>query len=299
MTRISRSVTLTVTLLAGCAGPPPASTPGSVAVVLSDAAAPSGYVEVAPISVTSGKGCGFVGSEGSREDAERLLRDKAATLHASFVRITEYRGPRPNHQCREREHVLSGIAYRAAVATVTPSSAAPVSPPPAAQPQRAAMTLLDYEGNAALGRPAAASATSSVALTLAAGDDSANALSVTYTCSGGDQRARLDVWNEARISDWHAASAVTFRVKPDAAISLSFSFIDGHGTGYTQTTGPLTPGAWQTVTLPLNQFSHNPFNPPGDHPGAPVDPTRISAFGFAPQGCQDGHFSIDDFRLAP
>lgn len=299
MTRSSRNLSFAVTLLAGCASPRPASTPGGAAVVLSDAAAPSGYVEVAPLSVTSGKGCGFAGSEGSREDAERLLRDKAATLHASFVHITEYRGPRPNHQCREREHVLSGIAYRAAVATAAPNGSAPVAPPPAAPPQRAAVTLLDYEGNVALGRPAAATATSSVALTLAAGDDSPNALSVTYACSGGDQRGSLDVWNEARTSDWRAASAVSFRIKPDAAISLSFSFIDGHGTGYTQTTGPLTPGAWQLVTLPLNQFSHNPFSPPGDHPGAPVDTTRVSAFGFAPQGCQDGHFSIDDFRLAP
>lgn len=299
MVRSSRLL-LGLALLVGCASRS-ALSPGAASVTLSEQAPPAGLVEVGRLHAQNGKGCGITGESGSREGAEAALRDQAFALHASFVQITSFRSPQPNHQCLEHEYTLDGVAYREpekapppSAASAAPSVAAPPSRPPAPQ------LLNDYEGAAALGRPAAATETSSVVLAIVAGESSPSALSVTYTCSGADeQRASLDVWNEPRLTDWHDAGALSFSIKPDAELSLSVSFMDGHGTGYTSKTEQLSPGAWQVVTLPLNKFWHNPFGPPGDHPGAPVDTSRVSAFGFAPQGCRNGHFLIDDFKLVP
>ncbi len=292
----SSPLLLGLTLLVACASRS-ALLPGAASVTLSEHAPPPGLVEAGRLHAQSGKGCGFTGEGGSREDAEDALRNQAFALHASFVQITSSRSPQPNHQCLQHEYVLEGIAYREPERAPAPTLAAtPAAPPRPALP----IVLSDYEGTATLGRPAAASDHSSVVLALTTGESSPSALSVTYTCSGGDdQRASLDVWNETRLGDWRAFSALSFHIKPDSELVLSVSFMDGHGTGYTSKTERLSPGAWQVVTLPLNKFWHNPFGPPGDHPGAPVDTSRVTAFGFAPQGCQSGHFSIDDFKLEP
>lgn len=296
MVRSSRLL-LVVTLLVACASRS-ALVPGAASVTLSEHAPPPGLVEAGRVHAQSGKGCGFTGESGSREDAEDALRNQAFALHASFVQITGSRSPQPNHQCLEHEYVLDGVAYREP--EKAPPAPAPAATPAPPRPAALPIVLNDYEGTAALGRPAPASDISSVVLAVVAGENSPSALSVTYTCNGADdQRASLDVWNESRIGDWHAFSALSFHIKPDSALALSVSFMDGHGTGYTSKTERLSPGAWQVVTLPLNKFWHNPFGPPGDHPGAPVDTSRVTAFGFAPDGCQSGHFLIDDIKLEP
>lgn len=124
MTRASLLLALTLTLTTGCgAKAVNPATPGAAEIVLSEDAAPAGYVEVQALSVQSGKGCGFTGEGGSRRDAETKLRSEAGKLGATFVRITDYQAPRPNHQCLEHEHKLSGIAYRKVVAQ--PASSAP------------------------------------------------------------------------------------------------------------------------------------------------------------------------------
>ncbi|MES1182259.1 MAG: hypothetical protein ABUL60_00520, partial [Myxococcales bacterium] len=78
--------------------------PGAAGVVLSESAAPAGYVQLQKLSVQSGKGCGFTGTAGSRQDADAQLRTEATKLGATFVQITDVQAPRPNHQCLEHEY---------------------------------------------------------------------------------------------------------------------------------------------------------------------------------------------------
>ena len=261
--------------------------PGASEVVLSEAAAPAGFVQLRELSVQSGQGCGVLGRSGSRADAEAKLRGEAAKLGASFVHVTAVREPQPNHQCVEREFKLTGVAYRK---PATPVAATPAPPAPSAIVQ-------DYEPGAPVSKASEGTAVSRLELRLVAGEPSGNALSVDYGCSGTEQRALLDVWSAPRARDWSQASALSFRIKPDAAISLSVSFMDGNHAGYTQKTAPLVAGTWQTVTLPFDKFWFNPHGPPGDIPGAPLNRSSVEAFGFAPEGCANGHFVIDDFAL--
>jgi hypothetical protein len=298
MTRL-RSVLIMACLAAvvgGCASRvAPPSVPGATEVMLSEAAPPAGFVQLQQLSVQSGRGCGILSEHGSRPDAEAKLREAAAKLGASFVRITEVREPQPNHQCVEHEYKLSGVAYRKAA----PAPAAAVSAVPASPSASAAANAIvqDYEPGAPLSKPSEGSAASRLELRLTAGDPTGNALSVDYGCSGTEQRALLDVWSAPRSRDWSQSSALSFRIKPDAAMTLSVSFIDANHAGYTQKTSPLIPGSWQTVTLPFGKFWFNPHGPPGDTPGAPLDRSNVEAFGFAPEGCSNGHYVIDDFVL--
>jgi hypothetical protein len=124
MTRARLLFALAATVATSCGAKtmaPPVR--GASEVVLSDSAPPAGYVEVRSLSVQSGKGCGFLGEAGSRENADAKLRAEAAKSGATFVHITDVRAPGPNHQCLEHEHKLSGIAYRKVVAQ--PASIAP------------------------------------------------------------------------------------------------------------------------------------------------------------------------------
>ncbi len=57
------------------------------------------------------------------------------------------------------------------------------------------------------------------------------------------------------------------------------------------------PRPWQTVSLPFDKFWLNRFGPPSKAPAEPVDRSHVSAFGFAPEGCTNGHFLIDGFTL--
>lgn len=82
-------------------------------------------------------------------------------------------------------------------------------------------------------------------------------------------------------------------------MSLSVSFTDANHAGYTQQTPVLVAGVWQTVTLPFDKFWLNPFGRQGDTPGHPQDRSKVQAFGFAPHGCSNGRFLIDDFTLSP
>jgi hypothetical protein len=278
-------------LLAACGPAARPLSPEAARVTLSDKAPPEGYERLTLISAQSGKGCGVTGSRGSREDAEAKLRAEAERVGATYVQLTEQSGPKPNHQCLEHEHKLGGIGYRK-------PNAAPAPVPTAARVATLGV-VQDYEPGAPPSKPAEATAVSRVNVTLAAGDPSGNALAVDYGCSGAEQRALLDVWSLPRTSDWSKARALSFRIKPEGALVLSVSFLDGNHAGYTQKTQPLTAGSWQTVTLPFDKFWLNPFGPQGDTPGAPQDLSRVGSFGFAPDGCGNGRFLIDDFSLSP
>jgi hypothetical protein len=107
---------------------------------LSDDAAPSDYVRLGELSVTSGKGCGVLGEGGSREGAEAMLKNEAARLGASYVQVTSFQPPRPNHQCIEHEYKLSGVAYRSAAAGPAPADTGFIVPASAPLPATAPTT---------------------------------------------------------------------------------------------------------------------------------------------------------------
>lgn len=108
----SRVVFGVACLFVACGGKAPAQSARARGIVLSEQEPPAGYVRAGELSVKSGKGCGMLGERGSREDAEARLRNEAVKLGARYVRVTSYEPPRPNHQCLEHEHKLSGIAFR-------------------------------------------------------------------------------------------------------------------------------------------------------------------------------------------
>jgi hypothetical protein len=278
-------------------------TPGAEAVVLSAAAPPPGYVKVTALAIVSGKGCGVMGTPGSADEARALARNEATKLGASYVQITRVEKPPINHQCIEHEHKLKGIAYRRPAPPllspqISPAATTAITPTPATPVPAPLVTIQDYEATAPSSKPAPATNRSSIALALVPGEAGGSSLSVQYMCSGDDQRADLDVWSRPITTDWSHARALSLRVKPSAALALSVSFMDGNHSGYTQQSEPLVPGQWQTVLLPFDKFWLNPFGPPGDVKGAPQDRTNVQAFGFAPRGCTNGHFLIDDISLA-
>lgn len=309
---MDRAALLLVSALLGCASAKPANDPQAEKVRLSEEAPPAGYVPLRALSVQSGKGCGLLADRGSREDADQKLRIAANRLGASYVQITSRREPGANHLCLEHEYKVSGVAYRAPappalVAAPAPAPAlAPAPAPVAVSPVPAAPSatvpqlphvLLDFESDATLGKPARSTERSSVALSLAPGESNGTALSIGYRCSGAEPQALLDVWFDLGRLDLRSAKTLSLRVKPDATLALSVSFLDGNRTGWTQQPAPLTPGVWQTVTLELYKFWHDPHGPPGNEPGAPVELSAVGALGISGKDCVDGHFLLDDVRL--
>lgn len=119
--RLRSRAACVLTFVVACGGKLPPPSAAARGVVLADEPPPPEYSRLREISVTSGKGCGVLGESGSREAAEALMRHEAAKLGARYVQLTSFEGPRPNHQCLEHEHRLSGVAYRG------PSAAAPAS----------------------------------------------------------------------------------------------------------------------------------------------------------------------------
>lgn len=131
---------LGVMTLGACGTSKPPLPPQVAGVVVSQAAPPQGYVAIKALRVSSGKGCGVLGEAGSVEDGYDKLRAEAAKLGASYVQVSFVQKPPVNHQCREHEHKLGGVAFRAPAprAAATPElastagSAAPSSAPGAA-----------------------------------------------------------------------------------------------------------------------------------------------------------------------
>jgi len=292
----SAGLGLTLTALGFACAPREAVAPGAGQVVLSEASPPAGYVKLKDLAVSSGRGCGVLGERGSAEGARTKLRNEALALGASYVQITSVQNPPVNHECMEHEYKLAGAAYRSSEAAAPPPAVA--SAARHTSPARDAVLVQDYEPGSPASKPSASTEVSRVNIALAPGEKGGNALSVDYGCSGTEQRASLDVWSETRVRDWTQAGVLSFRIKPDSAMRLSVSFLDANHAGYTQKTQPLVAGSWQSVSLLLEQFRLNPFGPQGNEPGRPVDFSGVQALGFAPEGCSNGHFLIDDFSLS-
>jgi len=121
-------------------------------------------------------------------------------------------------------------------------------------------------------------------------------LDVEYPARAADPAAR-DVWCDVESRDWSDGSVIRFGIKPDRAIAISLSFLDGNRVAYTARV-PLQAGIWQTVRIPLDSIEPNPyFQPPGADLDAPLDVRDVARIGFAPQDSVAGRFSISGIFL--
>jgi len=120
--------------LAGCAGAPPREVADALSV--SKSGPPEGAQELGSVRGVDGSGCGIFGVAGTRDGAVAKLRAQAKSLGADYVELTLEREPYVDHQCKHREYVVEGVAYR-----VHPKPAAappaPVVPPAVLAPARA------------------------------------------------------------------------------------------------------------------------------------------------------------------
>jgi hypothetical protein len=103
-------------LLVACSTTPPQVklTPQAANVRTGKDDPPAELVEAGPVEATHGSGCGGFGKVGTYEGAYTLLRNKAASLGATYVRITTITEPHPEGDCYSDAFVIRGIAYRPA-----------------------------------------------------------------------------------------------------------------------------------------------------------------------------------------
>jgi hypothetical protein len=113
-----------------------------------------------------------------------------------------------------------------------------------------------------------------------------------------EEAASRDTWSVPRVRDWSRARALRLRVRPERAIALSVSFIDGNGLGFTQRSAVLEASKWQVVTLAVADFWFNHYAQP-DKSAAPPELHAVRAYGFAPITTDAGVLAIDDIALVP
>src|SRR5690606_16748028 len=106
----------------------PTLTDGGRAIQTGTRDATHGLEEVGPIEVSNGSGCGGFGRKGSYEGAYAMLRNRAAEMGATYVKITQQEAPYADGSCMHNEFTIRGIAYRA-TATATSGSESPRSEP--------------------------------------------------------------------------------------------------------------------------------------------------------------------------
>lgn len=71
------------------------------------------FEELGPISATHGRGCGLYGYQGSYEGAYELLRQRAASMGADYVRILRMTEPHlASANCYDNRYTIAGTAYR-------------------------------------------------------------------------------------------------------------------------------------------------------------------------------------------
>ena len=104
----------TLALVSGCAAAQVTLIPGAERVVLHKGDAPRNAVEVGPVEVTHGYGCGAFGAKGTYTGAYQVLRNKAWRLGANFVRIDVITRPFMNTRqgCFDNRFILLGVAFR-------------------------------------------------------------------------------------------------------------------------------------------------------------------------------------------
>ena len=117
-----------VSLLASCsAGTQPLHHPGELRI--DKASPPAGARPLGELRAVDGSGCGMFGTAGTYSGALAKLRTQATALGADYVELTLVKEPYVDHQCKHREFLLEGKAYRVHAAPATPAaaSAAPIA----------------------------------------------------------------------------------------------------------------------------------------------------------------------------
>jgi hypothetical protein len=64
------------------------------------------------IHANDGSGCGLLGESGSFESAQNKLRNTAAEIGATYVRIISTQTPKDVSDCLQRRYSITGEAYR-------------------------------------------------------------------------------------------------------------------------------------------------------------------------------------------
>jgi hypothetical protein len=116
-------------LLAGCfaTAATPALIPSAQAVQTGKGAPLPGMRELGPIEAVHGSGCGALGTRGTFEGANAMLRNQAAIMGATYVQVFMFTEPHDAGGCYDDRFVIRGMAYQA---PTTPNLAAPVAWPP-------------------------------------------------------------------------------------------------------------------------------------------------------------------------
>lgn len=86
--------------------------PGAAEVRTGKSDPPEGFVEIGPIEAVHGTGCGAFGKLGTYEGAYSVLRNKAAEMGATYVRINTMTEPHSEASCYNNTFVIRGTAYR-------------------------------------------------------------------------------------------------------------------------------------------------------------------------------------------
>jgi carbohydrate binding protein with CBM11 domain len=122
-------------------------------------------------------------------------------------------------------------------------------------------------------------------------------LIVDYPPRTGDPAGR-DVQCAVVNQDWTAGRAISFQVKPDHAMRMSFSFVDRNRVAYTAWID-LQAGVWQSIRIPFDTLRPSPFfQPPDAKRGAPIDVSDVKAIAFAPQDNTPGRLAIGRFVVS-
>lgn len=84
--------------------------PEEIRVAKSDA--PADYVEVGPVEVVHGEGCGLFGTLGTYEGAYARLKARAVAMNADYIQIMEIKKPYKAFRCAVNEFSILATLYR-------------------------------------------------------------------------------------------------------------------------------------------------------------------------------------------